>query len=62
MANLGPLWGAVTIIGPILFFAIILWAYLSNRKGRDKGEIAEAERGAREVREDIKDHRDRTIE
>ena len=62
MAHLGPLWGAVTIIGPILFIAIVLWAYLSNRKGRNRDEIAEAEQGAREVREDIKAHEDRSID
>ena len=45
--------GVTVILGPILLGAVILWAYLRNRKERTPGQIAKAERGAREVRETL---------
>ena len=50
----GWLWSLVTILGPILLIAAILWSYLRNRNPR-RGEIARAERGARELREEIEE-------
>ncbi|HYD24573.1 MAG TPA: hypothetical protein VEB68_07230 [Croceibacterium sp.] len=48
----GWLWTLITILGPILLIAAIVWAWLRN-KGGSRGEVARAERGAREVREEI---------
>jgi hypothetical protein len=50
----GWLWSLSTIVGPILLMAVILWAWLRNRNPRP-GEIARAERGARELRQDIEE-------
>jgi len=48
----GVMWSLVTILGPALLIAAIVWAYLRNRNPRP-GEIARAEEGARELREEI---------
>ena len=37
----------LVIIGPILLFAVLLWAFLRNRSAR--GNVAESERGTRRV-------------
>ena len=50
----GWLWSLSTIVGPILLMAVILWAWLRNRNP-PPGEIAGAERGARELRQDIEE-------
>lgn len=50
----GWLWTLTTILGPILLIAAIVWAFMRNRNPRP-GEIARAERGARELRKDIED-------
>lgn len=50
----GWLWSLITILGPILLIGAIVWAYLRNRKPR-AGEIARAERGARELREELEE-------
>jgi hypothetical protein len=50
----GWLWSLSTIVGPILLMAVILWAWLRNRNPRP-GEIARAERGARELRQEIEE-------
>ena len=49
---MGWLWMLATIIGPLLLIAAIIWAYLHNRHA-SRGEIARAERGARELREEL---------
>jgi hypothetical protein len=51
---MGWLWTLITILGPILLIGAIIWAYLRNRRPRP-GEIARAERGARELREEIEE-------
>jgi hypothetical protein len=48
----GWLWTLITILGPLLLIGAIVWATLRNRNARP-GEIARAERGARELREEI---------
>lgn len=48
----GVMWSLVTIVGPILLIVAVAWAFLRNR-GRSRGTFAEAERGARQVRQDI---------
>ena len=50
----GWLWSLVTILGPILFIGVLVWAYLRNRNPRP-GEIARAEQGARELRRDLEE-------
>jgi len=50
----GWLWTLITILGPVLLIGVILWAYFRNRSPRP-GEIAQAERGARELREELEE-------
>ena len=50
----GWLWSLATILGPILLIGVILWAVLRNRQGGPR-EIERAERGAKELREDIEE-------
>lgn len=45
------IWSLVTIVGPILLIAAIIWAYLANRSSREG--VERAERGARELREEL---------
>ncbi len=49
---MGSLWSVLTIVGPILLLGIIVWAWARNRNA-PKGNIDKAERGARELREEI---------
>jgi hypothetical protein len=50
----GWLWTLATILGPILLIGAIVWAYLRNRNPKPS-EIARAERGARELRQEIEE-------
>lgn len=50
----GWLWTLTTILGPILLIGAIVWAYWRNRKPRP-GEIERAERGARELRQELEE-------
>ena len=49
----GGLWTLVTILGPILLIAAIIYAFMRNRGG-SRRQVARAEQGAADVREDIK--------
>ena len=49
-------WALLLIGGPILLFAVAMWAWLRNRSAKDRTE-ARAERGAVELREDIESGR-----
>ncbi|WP_165938550.1 hypothetical protein [Parafrankia sp. BMG5.11] len=46
-----------TIVGPILMLAVIIWAYMRN-KSASRSTTQRAERGARELREEIEHDRD----
>ena len=50
----GWMWSLATVLGPILLLGVVLWAMTRNRKGGSR-EIERAERGARELREDIEE-------
>ena len=50
----GWLWTLITILGPLLLIAAIVWAYLRNRNPAP-GEIARAEQGARELRQELEE-------
>ncbi len=50
----GGWWGIVVVLGPILLIVALIWAFRSNRKADDR-TIRKAERGARELREDLED-------
>ncbi len=50
---MGWLWSLATVLGPILLIAVIVWAWLRNRGG-SRAQIARAEEGAKEVREEIR--------
>lgn len=49
------IWPIVTILGPILLIGVLIWAFVRNRRSASRGEIARAERGARELREEIEE-------
>ena len=48
----GAMWSLVTILGPILLIAAIVWAFLRNRGARP-GSFERAERGAEELRDEL---------
>ena len=50
----GWLWTLITILGPLLLIGAIVWAYLRTRNP-SREEIARADRGARELREDLEE-------
>ena len=49
---MGWLWTLITILGPILLIGAIVWAVLRNRNP-PPGEIERAEKGARQLREQL---------
>lgn len=46
------LWSVMTVLGPVLLIAVLIWAFMRNRGG-SQAEIDRAERGARDLREEI---------
>jgi cbb3-type cytochrome oxidase subunit 3 len=50
----GWLWTLITILGPLLLIAAIVWAYLRTRKPT-RAEIAQADQGARKLREELEE-------
>ncbi|HZH08205.1 MAG TPA: hypothetical protein VEY69_16155 [Lautropia sp.] len=53
-------WSLLTILGPILLFAVILWATLKNRKS-SRSEIEQTERATHELyQEEDAAHRKRS--
>ena len=56
MDSAGGLWGIMTIVGPILLAAVLLWAIMHNRTSKaQKDRTEEATRRVREEqnREDV---------
>lgn len=53
------LWSLITIVGPLLLIAALVWAYLRNRNA-GRASLARAERGAREVRRELEEEEART--
>ncbi len=47
-----------TVLGPIILLAVIIYAWLRNRKTSDALD-RKAERGARELRHDLEEQQDR---
>jgi hypothetical protein len=47
------LWFLITIIAPLLLIAALIWAYFHNRNA-SRRSVERAERGAHEVREQIR--------
>ena len=48
----GVMWLLINFVGPFLLLAVLVWAFLRNRSA-GRRNFEEAERGARQVREDI---------
>lgn len=46
------LWILIDIVGPLLLIGALVWVFLRNRR-RPRGEVEQAERGARELREQL---------
>lgn len=47
------LWPLITVVGPIVLIAVLIWATIRNRKA-SPAITERAERGAREVRDEIR--------
>lgn len=58
----GWLWSLITVLGPILLIGAVAWMFVRNRNAR-RGTVDQAERGARELREDLEreDARDNSV-
>jgi hypothetical protein len=50
---MGGLWSIITILGPILLLAAIIYAWWRNKTG-SRGDFERAEKGAADLREDIR--------
>lgn len=48
------LWPVITVVGPLLLIAAIVWAYMRNRNA-SRANVERAERGARDVRQEIEE-------
>ena len=46
------LWPIITVVGPILLLAVLIWAFLRNRNA-PRSTVVDAERGAGDLRERI---------
>ncbi|MCL6250771.1 hypothetical protein M3P36_06895 [Altererythrobacter sp. KTW20L] len=51
---MSSLWSLITVLGPILLFGAIIWATLYTKRAR-RSNLDRAERGAKEVREEIEE-------
>ena len=49
----GGFWSIILIGGPIVLLGVIVWLWMSNRNA-PKSTVERAERGARELREEIR--------
>ncbi|WP_076072177.1 hypothetical protein [Sphingomonas montana] len=60
---MGKLWIAITILGPVLLGAVMLWSLLRNRQ-QSRAKKAETERATHDlyVEEDRIAHRDRAVD
>lgn len=47
------LYAVMSVVGPLLLGAVILYGILSNRKKRSAADLARTERGTRELREEL---------
>lgn len=52
--NLSWLWALQTVVGPILLIGAIIWVTLYTKRAR-RSNLDRAERGAKEVREEIEE-------
>ena len=58
----GSLWSVLTIVGPLLLGAVLLWALLRNRAHSSPAEIERTEQATRELyQEEDRAHRDEKI-
>ena len=46
------LWPIITVVGPILLLAALIWAFLRNRNA-PRSTVTRAEQGAEDLRESI---------
>ena len=46
------LWPVITVLGPLVLIAVIIWAFLRNRRA-PPGQIERAEQGARDLRRQL---------
>ena len=53
------LWTLITIVGPLLLLAALVWVYFRNRNA-SRASLERAERGARELRRELEEEEART--
>ncbi|MDC0886718.1 hypothetical protein OAS19_02880 [Altererythrobacter sp.] len=58
---MGSIWSFITIAGPILLIAALIYAWTRNR-GASDATNRKAERGARELRENIEREPNRDVD
>lgn len=52
---MGSIWPVITVVGPLLLIGFLIWAFFRNRASASRTQIERAERGARDLREDIEE-------
>jgi hypothetical protein len=50
---MGAIWGLVTIVGPIVFAVVLLYALLRNKFQKKQPPKSVSERGARRLHEEL---------
>ncbi|MGV2497127.1 hypothetical protein [Pelagerythrobacter aerophilus] len=58
---MASIWGVAVILGPILLLAVAIYVWARNRQAGPRS-VEQSERGARELREDLEERQDRTID
>lgn len=55
------LWAFIVILGPILFLAVVIYVWYSNRKA-GRANKRQADQGARELREEMAEEPKKTFD
>lgn len=58
---MGSIWGVAVILGPIILLAVAIYVWVRDKQ-TDERSVRESERGARELREDLEERQDRTVD
>ncbi|WP_338446529.1 hypothetical protein V5F89_01650 [Pelagerythrobacter marensis] len=58
---MGNIWAVAVIVGPILLLAVAIYVWARNRNA-NRASIRRSERGARDLREDLEEKQDRTVD
>lgn len=58
---MGSIWGIAVILGPILLLVVAIYVWMRD-KPADEDSVGRSEQGARELREDLEEKQDRTVD